>query len=365
MSIPDVSVIIPSFNRADLVGQAIRSAIEQPGCTVEVIVVDDGSTDGTREVLRASFADLLDDESVPAQQLLVSPQPGDKGFPVVRYRRQANAGMSAANNTGLNLSAGEFVKFLDSDDELLPKTLARELAAAREQRVDVLCTGFEQRFVVDGIEQSHRRSFAPAPRLDRGIDDMLTGQAPWTAAALYRRELVQPLRWPLHIRFGNDWAWAWTVCLAGARFASLDIRSAVYNHHDRGQMTTASDGFEKSIVARQQILDMVYRSLSEQRLLTSARRQALAQYFYKDALTLYERDARQLDELARRCEELVPGFRPVVYNPRLSPFVSLLGPYRGAAAYVRLKRVVMGSAFLLQPARWLLRKARRDYPVGG
>jgi hypothetical protein len=194
---------------------------------------------------------------------------------------------------------------------------------------------------------------------------MLTGQAPWTAAALYRREFVKDLRWPEHICFAFDWAWAWTVCLAGARFASLDIKSAVYNHHDCGQLTTNSNGFEKSVTARQQILQMVQESLYEKGLLTMDRRRALAQYFYKDALTLCEREPSQLKALCDRCDDLVPGFRPIVYNPRMRPFITAFGPYAGAKLYVRVKTIITNMGALNHAAWWILRKMRCDYPVGG
>ncbi len=368
---PDVSVVIPSFNRAELVCTAVQSVLDQPGCSVEAIVVDDGSTDGTKNVLFRAFPGIVhDEEDLLDGRTDSTLADGDlvrihDTFPCVRYRRQSNKGMSPANNTGIRMCAGDFIKFLDSDDELLPDTLGREIAQARSLETDVLCTGFQERTYIQGVELSALRSHAPPPRLERGIDDMLTGQAPWTAAALYRSQFIRTLRWPPHIRFGNDWAWAWTVCLAGARFASLDIEAAIYKHHDTTQMTTAKDGFEKSVTARQQILQMVENSLREQGLLNQERRHALAQYFFKDALTLYERDPRLLKALCKRCEALSPGFRPLIYNPRVRPFISLLGPYHGVSLYVRVKRQVFSNPALKRSAGWILERLGWHYPVRG
>ena len=89
--VPLVSIIIPCFNRAPLVGNAIRSALRE-GPDVEVIVVDDGSTDGS-----ASVAARYDS---------------------VRVVSTENRGPSAARNTGLEQSSGDFIRFLDSDDQL-------------------------------------------------------------------------------------------------------------------------------------------------------------------------------------------------------------------------------------------------------
>jgi len=87
----DVSVIIPTYNRASMVGDAIESALVQTHPASEVIVVDDGSTDDTERVVRAF---------------------GDR----VRYVRQENRGVSAARNAGMGVAKGELFAFLDSDD---------------------------------------------------------------------------------------------------------------------------------------------------------------------------------------------------------------------------------------------------------
>jgi GT2 family glycosyltransferase len=102
-----VSVIIPTFNRAYCVADSIDSALNQTHRNIEVIVVDDGSNDGTRDLVRSRYA----------------------ANPRVRYFYQSNAGVASARNVGLLHAQGAFVAFLDSDDLWLPWKLALQLKA--------------------------------------------------------------------------------------------------------------------------------------------------------------------------------------------------------------------------------------------
>jgi glycosyltransferase involved in cell wall biosynthesis len=95
---PRVSVIIPTYNRAGFIGEAIQSVLDQTCTDWELIVVDDGSTDETAQVV-AQFGER------------------------VTYVYQDNAGVSAARNAGLATARGELVSFLDSDDRMLPHNL--------------------------------------------------------------------------------------------------------------------------------------------------------------------------------------------------------------------------------------------------
>jgi glycosyltransferase involved in cell wall biosynthesis len=104
---PDVTVVIPTHNRAHLVGRTLSSVLRQRDCTFEVVVVDDGSTDGTAEMLAA----LRD----PRARLV--------RHPVAR-------GVSEARNSGLEQARGRWVAFVDDDDLWAPTKLAEQLAAA-------------------------------------------------------------------------------------------------------------------------------------------------------------------------------------------------------------------------------------------
>lgn len=320
--LPDATIVMPVFNRSDLLVRAVRSCLGQP-CTVEVVVVDDGSTEDLRAALETHFADALASDR----------------FPRIRLFRQENQGQCAARNLGLSKAAGEFTKFLDSDDELLPGALAEEVRIARWGACDSLLTGWEERtFLADGSEDVSRRRIAPAPVIRNGIDDMLEGIAPCTSSALYRTEFIRPLRWDSAWLLKGDWAWALLVCLAGARFRTLDVPSFAYNHHAGPQMTDL--GAERLVPtrARQSILGMVERRLRDQNGLTDGRKRKLAQYYYRDCQVLAEHDPKEWRRVWSHCRELCPGFRPRESNRLIRLLSAVLGTEDGLQTYVRLKK---------------------------
>lgn len=104
---PVVSVVIPTYNRAFFVNKAIDSVLSQIFTDYEIIVVDDGSTDETKKNLK-KYSDKI------------------------RYIYQDNSGVSAARNTGITIARGEWVAFLDSDDEWRPDYLFKQIKKARD-----------------------------------------------------------------------------------------------------------------------------------------------------------------------------------------------------------------------------------------
>ena len=108
---PTVSVVIPTYNRADLLPRAIRSVLSQTYWNCELIIVDDCSTDNTREVV-STWTDSR-----------------------IRYiRHPENRHQSGAINTGIEHARGQYVAFLDDDDEWMPTKLEKQVRGVRVQR---------------------------------------------------------------------------------------------------------------------------------------------------------------------------------------------------------------------------------------
>ena len=118
---PKVSVILPTYNRARLLGKAVRSVLNQTYKDLEVIVVDDCSTDNTKEVVKS-----LDDERI------------------IYIQNMKNRGAASARNTGIEVANGKYIAFQDSDDLWLRDKLEKQICAFEEStpKTGVVYTGF-------------------------------------------------------------------------------------------------------------------------------------------------------------------------------------------------------------------------------
>jgi glycosyltransferase involved in cell wall biosynthesis len=126
LSILRLSVVIPTWNRAGLVGEAVETALAQEGADLEVIVVDDGSTDGTAELIERRF-----------------------GKSVKLLHMTTRSGVGAARNHGVSHATGDLLSFLDSDDLWLPGKLKAELDVL-ERFPDAEAIVSDSRFIAAG-----------------------------------------------------------------------------------------------------------------------------------------------------------------------------------------------------------------------
>ena len=114
MSSPRISVIIPTFNRAHLLPRSIDSLLSQTFSAHSVVIVDDGSTDGTENLVCEKY-------------------------PEITYLKQNNHGVSAARNAGIAATSDEWLAFLDSDDEWLPEKLQCQMDALEAEPEMMVC----------------------------------------------------------------------------------------------------------------------------------------------------------------------------------------------------------------------------------
>jgi len=191
---PKVSVIIPTYNRADMVGDAIQSVLDQTYADWELIVVDDGSEDNTRDVV-ASYNDSR-----------------------VRYIYQDNMKLPGARNTGIRASTGEYVAFLDSDDLFLPEKLQLQIAVMeRSPEIGLVASGWTE----INVRHEPLRTLCPW-RLKRGLalSDWLYGCPFIVPAVLARRHwLIRVGLFDAQQHYLEDWDLWLRLAYAGCLMA--------------------------------------------------------------------------------------------------------------------------------------------------
>lgn len=214
-----VSVIIPTFNRASLLKEAIDSALTQGLPDLEVIVVDDGSTDDTAAVLSAY---------------------GDH----IVARRQPNQSAPVARNNGVAVARGDYLVFLDSDDRLLPGSLV-QLAAALDANpaLGLVVGGF--RFVdASGAPIREVRPWANRPAFT--LENLLFGGLSSLGAAMLRRAWLPAVGgFDPAIRCTDDMDLWFRLYLAGCPMAWVPIIVSEYRVHN-GNITRDPAAFYQS-----------------------------------------------------------------------------------------------------------------------
>ncbi|HEU6446895.1 MAG TPA: glycosyltransferase family A protein [Verrucomicrobiae bacterium] len=205
---PLVSVVIPAFNAAATIAQSLESIRNQTFATFEAIVVDDGSTDNTAEIVQKFSAE-------------------DSRFTLLQ---QKNAGVSAARNAALDRARGEFIAFLDADDLWLPQKLERqiELLNANPQ-FNFTFTNF---FVWDGERELaiyYSRKKMPRGDVSR---QLLRSTLFLPSIVLFRRELLGDCRFDPTFCGGEDWDFWLQLMARGLSAAGVAEPLARYRRWD-------------------------------------------------------------------------------------------------------------------------------------
>ncbi len=233
MSAPRVSVIVPTFNRARLLRAALDSALAQTLPDLEVIVVDDGSTDDTTAVLAAV------------------------GDARLRCLQQAHRGVSAAVNRGLAVARGAYVARLESDDLWLPDLLAL-LVAVLDARPEVgvaYAKGQPMDAAGRPLPQTHGM---PQRFADDALRSMVYEDFTCNVATLARRASVERAGgYDESLPANEDWD-LWLRIAAHDQFAFVDRVLARFRLHDGNRTGPASPLFRAVLDTRTRPLDKLF-----------------------------------------------------------------------------------------------------------
>ncbi|MDB5078680.1 MAG: hypothetical protein JWP00_604 [Chloroflexi bacterium] len=205
---PLVSVIIPCYNSRQWVGQAIDSVLNQTYPNIEIIVVDDGSTDGVAGYIKTNYYSTGQ----------------------VRYFYQSNGGVSRARNYGLKQARGAFISFLDADDWLLPEKVARQVSFLQKHPdyqvayCDYWCS----------YDNEGSLELPAGGRLIKGVSgqilpELLAGTVVIMHAAMLRRECLEITGgFKEDLVYAEDWEFWLRLAGMGFRYWFMPQREVVY-----------------------------------------------------------------------------------------------------------------------------------------
>ncbi len=280
-----VSVIIPCFNAEMWLREAIDSCLQQTYPKIEIVVVDDGSTDNSLEIIK-SYGDKLIWES------------------------GSNRGGNYARNRGFALSSGEYIQYLDADDYLLPEKIERQVRFLEETGVDVVYGDWRYKHhLPDGT------SFLDDIRVCGPKEDFLESllaNHQWVApvALLFTRAaVVSSGGWDESLKVGQDRDFSISVAMNGAKFLYQPDCYSIYRKY--GNVTVSSSSLNRWLENHCLLLEKAERKLSQLGKLSLKYRQVLARSYFgmaKDYQLLID-DQSQYLRLLEKTLLLYPKFK--------------------------------------------------------
>ncbi|MGI5817784.1 MAG: glycosyltransferase family 2 protein [Armatimonadota bacterium] len=232
MSEPVVSVLIAAYNEEERIRDSLDSVFAQTYSNLEVIVVDDGSTDATAEIVRSEYPDVI----------LV---------------RQENAGLPATRNAAAGVSSGELLMAMDADDRIAPEKVERQIEVLRQHPEAAAVA-------TNGIAQAGRHTYPYTnPRLDRitetDLHAILCGPSPVGASTMIRREAFEDIGgYDPEAKLWDDRDFFCRLILQGHRLLFLNEPLYFINHHPDNISS-------KSFVTRARYYVTGYRMLDPRR----------------------------------------------------------------------------------------------------
>ncbi len=214
-----VSTIIPVHNRPHLLREAVESVLAQTYRPIEIVIVDDGSTDETSAVA-ADFA--------------------DKYSAIVRVVRIPNGGPGVAREAGRRLARGEFLQYLDSDDLLAATKFAIQVTALRASPECGAAYGRTRAYTIGRL--SHQADWKrTSERIETMFPSFLAGRWWETSTPLYRRAICDRAGPWTSLRSEEDWEYDCRVASLGVRLAFCDAHVSDYRAHDGEMLRLPAD----------------------------------------------------------------------------------------------------------------------------
>ena len=308
-----VSILIPCYNAEKWIAQCIESALNQTYANKEVIVVDDGSTDGSLDIIK-NF--------------------GDK----IRWETSPNRGGNAARNRLLELSSGEWLQYLDADDYLLPNKIEEQIKVLQKKpNADVICS--------PAIAEYHE-----GEKIWRGSSASLYPRDPWillakwalpqTGGSLWRKQaLLEVGGWKADQMCCQEHELYCRLLMNSKKFAYLDESLAVYRLWSN--LTVSRKDARKPYHYRLLIKDALETYLNQMNMLTEERRYEIYAARFECARSVYQFDQDWALSIISKIRTQYPEFIPCNQSgSRFYTTVYLLGGFLFAEKLAQLYRTL-------------------------
>lgn len=221
--LPLVSIIMPCYNREHLLETTLKSVWRLEYRPIELILVDDGSTDKSVRIIE-NFQNNYQTHN----------------FKVI-IREQKHRGAPAARNLGLKLAKGDYIQYLDSDDSLDPKKISLQIKIAENTESDIVVCDYKKVFS-EGTEE-HFLNFNPKQKMTRGGSVAIF-------TPLIRAHLAKSIFWNGKLEKNQDVDYMLKLFLITKRIHYLNLPLCVYNIHEKGQIRDTYGKLKNTELAR-------------------------------------------------------------------------------------------------------------------
>ncbi|MGD0623093.1 MAG: glycosyltransferase family A protein [Thermodesulfobacteriota bacterium] len=312
MANPLVSVIIPCHNAADWVADAIQSALAQTYSPVEIVVVDDGSTDGSREIIR-SFEGRI------------------------RYEFLNHCSAPKTRNRGLELASAEFIQFLDADDILFPHCVTRKIDAILREGADIVYSGGFF-FSVQANQGNYESQAPPKPDHAEAVAHIIASTIVTTLLMCRRACLEKVKGFDEQLVKGQEHDLLFRLAVEGFKLAyvpeALSLNRTGHNSHSITSLTSQHP------LHLERLFDRFEKMLENTPLWTREVRAALAWRFHLTGVKYLSaqnrRKAVMMFQHAVTLDRRYMSYLP--FSRRLT--VPLVGAYFAEAFLIHLRRLL-------------------------
>ena len=309
-----VSVVIPCYNAKRWLKEAINSCLTQKYQPIEVIVIDDGSTDGSLNIIKSYGSKII-------------------------YEAGPNRGGNHARNRGFELSKGDYVQFLDADDYLLPQKIKKQIRFLEANDLDVVYGNWRHQYhhengkvELDDIKVSGNQSDI--------LESLLADWWVSPACLLFRRSAIEASGgWDETLRAGQDRDFFLSVAMSGAKIGYQPECDSIYRRY--GDVTVSSSSQTRYLKSHIKILEKYEARLNREQMLSSTYKNALAQSYFKIARRFLDVEPTLYREFLEKTLHLSPNFQAQAIERTMFYAIvqKLIGFRKLESAVVKIKQL--------------------------